>query len=110
MQAGLTLVNGGGHRPRYAIVVDDDVDIRNPEHLLWAITTRTDPIKDIHVIPRTTSSPVEPAIPPWEHNLMSRCIVDATRPYEWIDKFPPTVDVSRELRDRVIARWKGVLS
>jgi 4-hydroxy-3-polyprenylbenzoate decarboxylase len=110
MQAGLAVVNSGGHRPRYAIVVDDDVDIRNPEHLMWAVTTRTDPVKDVHFITRTTSSPVEPAIPPWEHDLMSRAIVDATRPYEWIDKFPPTVDVSPDLRERTIDRWKNILA
>lgn len=110
MQAGLTMANSAGHRPRYVIVVDEDVDIRNPVELLWAVTTRTDPIKDIHVIPRTASSETEPAIPPWEGNMMSRCILDATRPYEWIDKFPKTVDVSPELRERVLGKWKEILS
>jgi 4-hydroxy-3-polyprenylbenzoate decarboxylase len=105
MQAALTVVNRSGHRPRYVIVVDDDVDIRNPTELLWAVVTRTDPIKDIHIIPRTASSPTEPSIPPWEGNLMSRCILDATRPYEWIDKFPPTVDVSPEVRERVMNKF-----
>lgn len=109
MLAGLTLANSAGHRPRYVIVVDDDVNIRDPVQLLWAVTTRTDPIKDIHVIPRTASSETEPAIPPWEGNMMSRCILDATRPYEWIDRFPKTVDVSDELRGRVLSKWGSLL-
>ncbi len=109
MQAGLALINGMGHRPRYVIVVDEDVDIHNSVELLWAVTTRTDPVKDFHVIERTTSSPVEPAIPPWENNLMSRAILDATRPFEWIDKFPATVDVAPELRERTIEKWRSIL-
>lgn len=110
MQAALTMVNNSGHRPRYAVVVDDDVNIRDIQEVLWVIATRTDPIKDIHIIPRTTSSPVEPAIPPWEHDLMSRAIIDATRPWEWRDKFPKTVDVSPELRQHILDKWAAVLS
>lgn len=109
-QAGLALVNGPGHRPRYAIVVDDDVNIRDLQELLWVVCTRTDPIKDIHIVTRTTSSPVEPIIPPWEQNLMSRCVIDATRPYEWIDKFPKTVNVSPELRQEVLEKWVRVIA
>ncbi|HEY3115909.1 MAG TPA: UbiD family decarboxylase, partial [Chloroflexota bacterium] len=109
MQAGLALSGGPGHRPRYAIVVDDDVNIRDLPELLWAMCTRTDPIKDIHIIERTTSSPVEPIIPAWENNLMSRCIIDATRPYEWKDQFPKTVDIAPELRARVAEKWADAI-
>ena len=67
------------------------------------------PVKDVHVIERTTSSPVEPAIPPWENNLMSRAILDATRPFEWIDKFPAVVDVTPDLRAQTVERWGQIL-
>lgn len=109
-QAGLALLNGPGHRPRYAIVVDDDVNIRDLEELLWAVCTRSDPVKDITIITRTTSSPVEPIIPAWENDLMSRVLIDATRPYEWKDQFPKTVDVSPELRQQVQAKWAHVIA
>lgn len=108
-QAGLALLNGPGHRPRYAIVVDEDVNIRDLEEVIWVLCTRTDPVKDIQIVTRTTSSPVEPIIPPWENDLMSRAIIDATRPYEWIDKFPRTVDVSSELRKHVEEKWAHVI-
>lgn len=108
-QAGLALANGSNHRPRYAIVVDEEVNIRDLQEVLWVLCTRTDPVKDIEVISRTTSSPVEPIIPPWEHDLMSRAVIDATRPFEWIDKFPKTVEVSSELRQQTQEKWAHVL-
>jgi UbiD family decarboxylase len=109
-QAGLALVNNSGHRPRYAVVVDDDVNIRDLQEVLWVLCTRSDPVKDIQIITRTTSSPVEPIIPPWENDLMSRAVIDATRPFEWLDRFPKTVDVSPELRDEVKTKWSHVIS
>jgi len=59
-QAGLALVNGGGHRPRYAIVVDEDVNIRDTDEVLWAICTRSDPATDINVVTRMESTHLDP--------------------------------------------------
>jgi len=36
-------------------------------------------------------------------------VIDATRPFEWKDRFPPVASSSRELRERVLSRWAGVL-
>jgi 4-hydroxy-3-polyprenylbenzoate decarboxylase len=109
-QAGLALVNGGGHRPRYAVVVDDDVNIHDLEELVWVICTRSDPEKDIQVITRMESTHLDPIIPPDGEPLMSRAIIDATRPFEWIDTFPKAVSVSPELREQVRNKWAHVIA
>src|SRR5581483_10895003 len=96
-QAVLALVNSGPIRPRYAIVVDDDVNIRDLEELMWAICTRTDPVRDSQIITRYATNELDPAIPPWGNNFQSREIIDATRPWEWRDQFPKSVDVSPDL-------------
>jgi len=36
-------------------------------------------------------------------------IIDATRPYEWRDKFPKSSGASRELKDKVADEWKTFL-
>ena len=36
---------------KFAIAVDEDVDIYDPTDVAWAITTRVDPVQDIIVIP-----------------------------------------------------------
>jgi len=39
----------------------------------------------------------------------SRAIIDATRPFEWLQEFPPVAKSSRELRERLLRRWGKLL-
>jgi hypothetical protein len=36
-------------------------------------------------------------------------VIDATRPYEWQDKFPKVSGASRELKDKVANDWRDFL-
>ena len=47
---------------KYIVVVDDDVDVTNLDHLLWAMLTRTDPKESIQFIAGSWDSPADPAI------------------------------------------------
>ncbi len=51
------------------------------------------------------SSPVDSAIHPDHKGFNSRAIIDATRPYEWRDRFPKAARVSRELERRMLDKW-----
>jgi UbiD family decarboxylase len=87
---------------RYVIVVDEDIDPTNIEEVLWALCTRSDPEKDIDIIRRAWSTPLDPTIrKPTKAFMNSRGIIDACRPYEWIDEFPAVVEVSPELRAKM---------
>lgn len=108
-QAGLALVNGGGHRPRYAIVVDEDINIRDTDEVLWAICTRSDPSRDFEVVTRMESTQLDPLVRAEEEPFMSRAVIDATRPYHWIDEFPKAVSVSPDLRRRVQEKWASLI-
>ena len=35
---------------KYIVVCDDDVDVTNLDHMLWAMITRTDPVESIQFI------------------------------------------------------------
>ncbi len=54
--------------PKVAIAVDEDVDIFNPAEILWAMSTRLNPARDIFVIDETRVHPMDPTglevIPP----------------------------------------------
>ena len=39
----------------------------------------------------------------------ARAVIDATRPYEWREKFPKVSGASRELKDKVAADWRQLL-
>jgi 4-hydroxy-3-polyprenylbenzoate decarboxylase len=58
------------------VVVDSDIDVHNINDVLWAITTRTDPKRDITVIENAPTDTLDPAshLP----NLGSKIGIDAT--------------------------------
>jgi UbiD family decarboxylase len=99
-------VVGGG---RYVIVVDEDIDPSNTEDVIWALCFRSDPEKDIDIVRRCRSSPLDPIIrKPTTAFFTSVAIIDACKPYEWIEEFPKVVEVSPELADKFRKKWKDL--
>ena len=66
---------------KWVIVVDDDIDARDWKDVMWAISTRMDPARDITVIENTPIDYLDFASP--ESGLGSKIGLDAT------DKWPP---------------------
>jgi 4-hydroxy-3-polyprenylbenzoate decarboxylase len=101
----------GIYRPTI-IVVGEDVDISNMDEVIWAMTTRIHPVRDIHVKRRAPSHAIFPFLSPEEKaNLTGAAVCyDATFPFEWKDKTPRIVDFehawSREVQQLVLSRWK----
>jgi 4-hydroxy-3-polyprenylbenzoate decarboxylase len=90
---------------RYVVVVEDDIDITDWRDVLWAITTRVDPERDIDIVRNCWSISLDPIIPPDRVGLSSRAIIDATRPYHWRNKFPRASRVSSELELETESKW-----
>jgi 4-hydroxy-3-polyprenylbenzoate decarboxylase len=98
-------VHSGAYLGRYTIVVDDDIDVMDLEEVLWAMCTRSDPSESIDIIPRMWSGPLDPRIHPDRKGLSSRAIIDATRPWEWRDKFPRSQLPTPETKRRAMEKW-----
>jgi 4-hydroxy-3-polyprenylbenzoate decarboxylase len=98
---------------RYVVVVDEDIDVTNMDEVLWAMCTRSDPDTSIQIIRRAWSTSVDPRLHPEDREkgitLNSRAIIDATKPYEWKDRFPPESALSPELRKEAMEKWAFVL-
>jgi 4-hydroxy-3-polyprenylbenzoate decarboxylase len=106
-QAGL-LASGcqaGGNLGRYTVVVDEDIDPSNTDELLWALSSRSDPASDIEIIRRCWSTPLDPLLRKGAPSLNTRAIIDACRPYEWMDEFPPVVGFPPEELDDTLEKW-----
>ncbi len=100
----------GNPQGRYVIVVDEDIDPTNIDDVLWAISTRSEPDKDIEIISGTVSMRLDPLIrKPANAFFNSRAIINACRPYEWKDEFPPAIEISPQLAQRVKDKWREVL-
>jgi 4-hydroxy-3-polyprenylbenzoate decarboxylase len=106
-QAGLIAAqcHTGAYLGRYAVVVDDDIDVWDINDILWALCTRVDPVEDIDFVRRCWSGPLDPIIPRGNKGLSSRAIVDACRPYEWLNDFPHVSGASSDLKKTVLDKF-----
>ncbi len=48
---------------KFVIVVDEDIDVRDPVDVEWALSTRMQPDRDIIIIPRLACSTLDPSAP-----------------------------------------------
>jgi UbiD family decarboxylase len=90
---------------RFTVVVDDDIDPTDMKDVWWAMTTRCDPADDIEILRRCWSGPLDPIIQKGKKGFNSRAIIDACRPYDWIEDFPPSVRVPDQLARQVKEKW-----
>jgi 4-hydroxy-3-polyprenylbenzoate decarboxylase len=108
MKAAMGLV--GDYTTRFIILVDEDINPRDPLEVYWALGTRCDPATAIQVISGLRSTPLDPIMPPEKKargDLTSSCaIINACKPYAWKDAFPITNVASPEQRQVVLAKWR----
>jgi len=90
---------------KFVIVVDDDIDARNWEDVIWAISTRTDPIRDITLIDNTPIDYLDFASP--VSGLGSKMGLDATSklPGETTREWGEPIKMSGEIVDRIDVLW-----
>src|SRR6195952_2844082 len=89
---------------KWVIVVDDDIDARDWKDVMWAISTRMDPARDITVIEHTPIDYLDFASP--ESGLGSKIGLDATNKLapettrEWGTKIRMDEDVIRTVTEK----------
>ncbi len=100
------------------IVTDDDIDISDPEEVIWALSTRVDPHQDVIITPPIGGYALNPAgsVRPVEFpqrgqtdiTFRSLMGIDATTKWQGEGRTRPTahpVKPQKEVLDRVIANW-----
>ncbi|MBI4495110.1 MAG: UbiD family decarboxylase [Chloroflexi bacterium] len=103
------MCRAGAYLGRIVVVVDDDIDVTDLNEVVWAICTRADPERDLDLIKRAWSGPLDPAIRPGEKGFNSRIIIDATRPWEWRAEFPPAIGPTPEYKRETREKWGWIL-
>ena len=95
------------------VAVDEDINIKDAENILWAIAYRAQPYRDTEVVeaPPFTLDPA--AVPPGaSRGLVTRdkpprstaLLIDATMPWP----YPPLSLPKREFMERAIEIWQGL--
>jgi 2,5-furandicarboxylate decarboxylase 1 len=74
---------------KYAVVVDQDIDVRNPLEVEWAINTRVQAEHDVIVLPTMYSPTLDPSAP--APRASSKMGIDATAPLGKLDQYSRVV-------------------
>ena len=91
---------------KFVIVVDDDINARDWKDVMWAISTRVDPARDLTIIENTPIDYLDFASP--ESGLGSKMGLDATNKWppetkrEWGEK----IRMSEDIVKRVTEKWE----
>jgi 4-hydroxy-3-polyprenylbenzoate decarboxylase len=98
---------------RLVVVVDEDTDPSNLNDVMWAVATRCEPSEQIDIVKNAWSSALDPRIAP-EDKLAgitshSKLIIDACRPFSWLDRFPPTSALSLAEARAIEDKWAHLL-
>ena len=92
---------------KFIVVTDEDVDIRNWSEVIWAITTRADPVRDTTLVENTPIDYLDFASP--VSGLGGKMGLDATNKWagetqrEWGRAIEPDVVATRRVEDIVAA-------
>ncbi|MBS4152747.1 4-hydroxy-3-polyprenylbenzoate decarboxylase [Cobetia sp. MC34] len=93
---------------KFVIVLDDDVDARKWEDVIWAITTRMDPSRDTVLVDNTPIDYLDFASP--TAGLGSKMGMDATNKWsgETDREWGEPIVMSEEITSRVDERWDSL--
>jgi 4-hydroxy-3-polyprenylbenzoate decarboxylase len=93
---------------KFVIVVDDDVDARDWQDVIWAITTRMDPARDLTLIDNTPIDYLDFASP--VSGLGSKAGFDATNkwPGETAREWGQPIAMDAAVKQRVDEMWESL--
>jgi 4-hydroxy-3-polyprenylbenzoate decarboxylase len=93
---------------KFIVVVDDDVDIRSWQEVIWAITTRMDPVRDTTLVENTPIDYLDFASP--VSGLGGKMGLDATNkwPGETNREWGRTIEMDRAVTQRMDALWSAL--
>jgi 3-octaprenyl-4hydroxybenzoate decarboxylase (EC 4.1.1.-) len=92
------------------VAFDDDIDIRDTKKVLWALSSRVEPERDIQII---KGAPLDSL----DHssgtvNFGSKVLIDATRKGKeegYYRDWPDVISMSDEIKKRVDKKWNSAM-
>ncbi len=91
---------------KWIIVVDDDVNVRDWKEVVWAISTRMDPVRDMTLLDATPIDYLDFASP--ESGLGGKAGLDATNkwPPETSREWGTKIHMKQEVSDKIDKIWQ----
>lgn len=100
-------VPGGAYYTKWIIAVDDDVDPTDINQVIWAMSSRCNPIEDIDLLRNTWSTWLDPTQnPPEERPYGSKALINACKEHRYLPVFSKRTTLRKEIYDQVAGRWR----
>src|SRR5262249_17604170 len=92
---------------KWIITVDEDVDPTDINQVLWAISTRCNPVDDIDILRNTWSTWLDPTQnPPEKRPYGSKALINACMEHRNLPVFAKRARLDRARYEQVAARWQ----
>jgi UbiD family decarboxylase len=99
-------VPGGAYYTKWIIAVDEDVDPMDINQVIWAMSSRCNPIEDIDILRNTWSTWLDPTQnPPEERPYGSKALINACKEHRYLPVFSKRTALRKEIYDQVTGKW-----
>ncbi len=99
-------VPGGAYYTKWIIAVDEDVDPTDINQIIWAMSSRCNPIEDIDILRNTWSTWLDPSQnPPEERPYGSKALINACKEHRYLPVFSKRTALRKEVYDQVAGKW-----
>lgn len=93
---------------KWIVAVDEDVDPTNLNEVVWAMSTRCNPVDGIDLLRNTWSTWLDPAQnPPEDRPWGSKALINACKEHRYLETFSRRTTLTRHLWERLAARWSA---
>ena len=100
-------VPGGAYYTKWIIAVDEDVDPTDINQVIWAMSSRCNPVDDIDLLRNTLSTWLDPTQnPPEKRPYGSKALINACKEHRYLPVFSKRTTLRREIYDQVASRWR----
>ncbi|MSP38846.1 MAG: UbiD family decarboxylase [Deltaproteobacteria bacterium] len=100
-------VPGGAYYTKWIIAVDEDVDPTDMDQVIWAMSSRCNPIDDIDILRNTWSTWLDPTQnPPEKRPYGSKALINACKEHRYLPVFSKRTALRKEMYDKVAGEWK----
>jgi len=91
---------------KFVIVVDKSINIRDPRQVVWAISSKVDPVRDVFILPETPFDTLDFASE--KIGLGGRMGIDATTkiPPETAHEWGAVLESDPDMAEKVTQRWQ----
>jgi 4-hydroxy-3-polyprenylbenzoate decarboxylase len=97
---------GGGYYTKWIIVVDEDIDPTNINEVMWAMSTRCNPVDDIDILRNTWSTYLDPSQnPPDERPYGSKALINACKEHRYLSTFSKRIMMTEGIYNQVKTKW-----